>query len=136
MTSVQLATLVPVVLISASSTAPVVGSNVTLSGTGTAASAGRTITSYRWSLSSGVGLASFTGATDGSSATLATRGVGQVVVQLTVTDAGRVRRAGGGDAAGQRRRRRHGRRLAGGLGAGRAGAAALAGTTSRVKADA
>lgn len=85
-TSVQLATLVPVVLISASSTAPVVGSSVSLSGTGTTASAGRTITSYRWSLSSGVGLASFTGATDGSSATLATSGVGQVVVQLTVTD--------------------------------------------------
>jgi len=83
---VQLATLIPVALISASTTAPVVGSSVTLNGAGSTASAGRSITSYRWSLSSGAGLASFTGATDGNSATLATVGVGQVEVQLLVTD--------------------------------------------------
>ena len=83
---VQLATLIPVARISASTTAPVVGSSGTLNGAGSTASAGRSITSYRWSLSSGIGLASFTGATDGNSATLATVGVGQVEVQLLVTD--------------------------------------------------
>ena len=83
---VQLATLIPVARISASSTAPVVGSSVTLDGAGSTASAGRSITGYIWSVSSGAGLASFTGATDGSSATLATSAVGQVVVQLTVSD--------------------------------------------------
>ena len=37
-------------------------------------------------MTGGAGLASFTGATTGSSATLATSAVGTVVVQLTVTD--------------------------------------------------
>ncbi len=83
---VQLDTLIPVALISASSTAPVVGSSVTLSGAGSTASAGRSISSYRWTLVSGAGSASFVGATDGSTATLATSAVGPVVVQLMVTD--------------------------------------------------
>lgn len=83
---VLLVTLLPTAVISASTLSPTVGSSVTLDGVGSTASAGRQITGYRWALSSGTGLASFIGATDGRSATLATSAVGPVVVQLTVTD--------------------------------------------------
>lgn len=75
----------PVAVISASPAAPTVGTAVSLSGTGSSASSGRTL-GYQWSLASGAGLASFIGATDGSTASLATSGAGTVVVQLTVTD--------------------------------------------------
>jgi serine protease len=84
--AVYLATLVPTAVITASATSPTVGTAVTLGGTGSSATSGRTVTGYQWSLTNGAGLASFTGATDGNTATLATSGAGTVVVQLTVTD--------------------------------------------------
>ena len=84
--AVYLTTLVPTAVITASATSPTVGTAVTLGGTGSTATSGRTVTGYQWVLTSGAGLASFTGATDGSTATLATSGAGTVVVQLTVTD--------------------------------------------------
>ena len=80
------ATLAPSAVITASSTTPTVGDSVTLSASNSAASSGRTVTDIQWAITSGAGLASFTGATSGSTATLATRGAGTVVVQLTVTD--------------------------------------------------
>ena len=79
-------TLAPSAVITASSTTPTVGDSVTLSASGSAASSGRTITGTQWAITSGAGLASFIGATSGSSVTLATSGAGTVVVQLTVTD--------------------------------------------------
>ena len=79
-------TLAPSAVITASSTTPTVGDSVTLSASNSAASSGRTVTGIQWAITSGAGLASFTGATSGSTATLATRGAGTVVVQLTVTD--------------------------------------------------
>lgn len=83
---VQLGTLLPTAVISASATTPTVGTSVTLDGASSIASSGRRITAYQWALTSGAVQASFTGATNGSSATLATSAVGAVVVQLTVTD--------------------------------------------------
>jgi serine protease len=47
---------------------------------------GRTIAGYSWAITSGASQASFVGATDGSTANLATSAAGTVVVQLTVTD--------------------------------------------------
>jgi serine protease len=79
-------TLVPVAAIAVSSSAPTAGDVVTFSGAASTASTGRTITAYQWSIVSGAGLASWSGATDGVSATLATSAAGVVVVQLTVTD--------------------------------------------------
>lgn len=82
----------PTAVISATPAAPTAGTAVSLSGTGSSAGNGRTITGYQWSLTSGAGLASFIGATDGNTASLATSAAGTVVVQLTVTDsAGTVR---------------------------------------------
>ena len=83
---VYAATLLPTALISASSVAPTAGTGVTLDGRGSSASPGRSISGYQWAISSGAGLASFTGATTGSTATLATSGAGAVVISLTVTD--------------------------------------------------
>ncbi|MDO8377104.1 MAG: S8 family peptidase [Aquabacterium sp.] len=85
-TEVQLGTLLPTAVISTSTTTPTVGTSVTLDGALSTASSGRSITGYQWALTSGAVRASFTGATNGSSATLATSAVGAVVVQLTVTD--------------------------------------------------
>jgi serine protease len=76
----------PTAVISASTAAPTAGTAVSLSGSGSSASSGRTITGYQWALTSGAGLASFVGATDGNAASLATSAAGTVVVQLTVTD--------------------------------------------------
>ena len=79
-------TLAPTAVISASSSSPTAGTLVTLGGGGSLATAGRSVVGFQWAISSGAGLASFTGATNGSTATLATSGAGQVVVSLTVTD--------------------------------------------------
>lgn len=75
----------PTVAITPSSTAPLVGSLVTLSATATP-SGGRSIASYRWEITAGATLAAWAGAVDGASATLQTTGVGDVTVRLTVTD--------------------------------------------------
>ncbi len=76
----------PSAVIVATSTAPVAGETIGLSGAGSSAFSGRSITGYRWVLLGGAGLASFIGATDGSSASLATSAAGTVLVQLVVTD--------------------------------------------------
>ncbi len=76
----------PVAVIAASTTKPAAGTAVTLSGTGSTAGSGRTIASHQWSITSGSGLASFSGATNGSSARLTTSAAGTVVVRLLVTD--------------------------------------------------
>jgi serine protease len=88
LTHVQLAAanVPPTALISLISNAPIVGTPVTLDGSGSTAAAGRSITVYHWTITSGATLASFTGAVNGSTATLATSAVGEVMVSLTVTD--------------------------------------------------
>ena len=77
---------VPVAAISATPAVPVAGAAVTLTSGGSTAPTGRSITGYRWSLDAGSTIATFSGATDGPTATLLTSGAGSVAVQLTVTD--------------------------------------------------
>ena len=85
----------PTAVITASTSTPTAGDPVSLNAAGSIAASGRSL-AYQWVLTSGSGVASFIGATDGSSASLATTAAGTVVVQLTVTDS-----AGGGSSASQ-----------------------------------
>jgi serine protease len=87
------ALLAPTPAISPPSAAPIAGDSITLSGAGSTASEGRTITGYQWRLIRGADLADLVGATDGTSVTLATRAAGEVVVQLTVTDSANASRS-------------------------------------------
>ncbi len=76
----------PSAVIAASSTTPSAGDTISLQASGSSAASGRSIAGYQWTVLSGSDLASFIGATDGSSVSLATRAAGTVLVQLTVTD--------------------------------------------------
>ena len=83
-TRVQQALLLPTAAITASSTTPVVGVSVTLSGSGSSAAAGRSISSYLWQVVSGS--ANLVGANNGQTATLTASAIGSVTVRLSVTD--------------------------------------------------
>lgn len=72
--------------ISASSATPEVGDTVTLDASASTVDASLSVVSYAWTITEGAALASFTGATDGTMATLNVTGEGSIVVQLTVTD--------------------------------------------------
>jgi serine protease len=78
----------PSAVITASSSSPVAGESITLSAAGSAASDGRVITGYRWQITAGGTLASFSGPTDTETATLLASAAGSVTVQLSVTDSG------------------------------------------------
>ena len=80
------ASALPTAVISVSNSNPTAGASVTLDGSGSSTVAGRSVASYRWTLTSGSSLASLTGATDGRTAVLATQAAGEVQVSLTVTD--------------------------------------------------
>jgi serine protease len=73
--------------IAVASTSVEVGASVVLDGSGSRPSTlGSMITSYSWAITSGSPVAAFTSATNASTATLATRAPGTVVVSLTVAD--------------------------------------------------
>ncbi|MCY7309069.1 MAG: S8 family peptidase [Rhodoferax sp.] len=76
----------PFVVVSSETATPVAGSFVALDGSSSAAQGPRTITAYQWSIVSGAELASFSGATNGPTASLRTAAAGSVTVQLAVTD--------------------------------------------------
>lgn len=76
----------PSATIALSSTTPTAGQNVSLDGRGSSASGGRSIVSWQWAVSAGGNFASLVGATNGTTATLATSAAGSVTVSLTVTD--------------------------------------------------
>ncbi len=76
----------PFVAITPSSSAPPVGTVVALSSGGSAAQAGRSISSYLWTITSGANLARFNGPTNGASANLEVLGAGTITVQLAITD--------------------------------------------------
>ncbi len=82
----QASPLQPTAVIALATAAATVGDSVTLNGSASTAAAGRTIAGFQWAIASGAGLASFTGATDGSSVTVATTAAGTVVISLTVID--------------------------------------------------
>jgi len=85
-TTVTVTALGPTVSIGPSATTVTAGNNLTLDSSGSSAPAGRTLTGYQWSLTSGSGIAAFSGSTTGSTATVATSAAGSFTVQLTLTD--------------------------------------------------
>ncbi len=76
----------PAARITATTTALVVGTSTVLSAAESGASAGRSITSYQWSLVGGASLASLSGAVNQSTVTLVASSPGTVEVRLVVTD--------------------------------------------------
>jgi serine protease len=76
----------PTAVIAVSPSAPLVGATVTLDGSGSVASTGRTITGYQWAITSGGTIASFSGSTTAAITTATTSAAGSFTVQLTVTD--------------------------------------------------
>ncbi len=81
------AVLTPTAAFSASTTVPTVGGSVALDGSGSIAATGRTLTGYKWAITSGGTLAKLNSATANTVATtLTTSAAGTVVLTLTVTD--------------------------------------------------
>jgi len=78
----------PTVVITASAVSATAGQTIMLSAIGSAANGGRAISSYEWTISSGAGLAIYTGSTGTSTANLLTSAAGEVTVTLKVTDNG------------------------------------------------
>jgi serine protease len=78
----------PLVQLLASSSVAPAGSSVAFDGSGSTAASGARITGYQWAITSGAALASFSGATDTATATVATDGAasGSFTIRLTVTD--------------------------------------------------
>lgn len=72
--------------ISVSDASPVTGSSITLSGASSTVDSTLTVTGYKWAIAEGASLASFSGGTDGETATLNVAAAGTIVVQLSVTD--------------------------------------------------
>lgn len=85
-TTITVTALGPTVSINPSATTVVTGNNVTLDSAASSAPAGRTLTGYQWSITSGSGIAALSGSTTGASATVTTSGTGSFTVQLTLTD--------------------------------------------------
>ena len=76
----------PFVVIDTSSTSPAAGSAVALNGSSSSAQGGRSISSYQWSITTGATLARFNGASNSATASLQVLDVGNIEVQLAVTD--------------------------------------------------
>jgi serine protease len=70
----------------ASTSTPTVGASVTLNGSASSAQGSASISAYQWEITSGTSLASFSSATNASTATLLASAAGTVTVRLTVTD--------------------------------------------------
>jgi serine protease len=77
---------VPTPVLTASAAMVLAGETISLSAAGSSAPAGRSIAAYRWEISSGADLASFSGGTTSASASLLAGAEGTVTVRLTVTD--------------------------------------------------
>ncbi|CAG0972821.1 hypothetical protein GPROT1_01701, partial [Gammaproteobacteria bacterium] len=75
----------PTAVIGPSATSTTVGTPVTLSGSGSSASGGRSIVSYQWVISAGGSIASLS-ATSGATVSLSPTAEGTATVTLTVTD--------------------------------------------------
>ena len=78
----------PIPVIAAPPATVLQGASLGVDGSHSAALGGRSLSAYRWQISDGTNLASFSSATDQPSANLQTSGAGTVTVQLTVTDSG------------------------------------------------
>ncbi|HSW06389.1 S8 family peptidase [Aquabacterium sp.] len=76
----------PTVRITASSTTVQAGATLTLDGSASTASNGRTLAAYQWSVVSGNAIAVINGASNAATVRVLTSGVGSFTVQLTVAD--------------------------------------------------
>lgn len=76
----------PLAVFSASTTAPVVGTTLSLDGSASQASAGRTLVGFQWDITAGASFASVVGGSNASTFVLNPLAAGAVTVQLTVTD--------------------------------------------------
>ena len=76
----------PFAVISTASTTPFAGATAVLDGSNSQPQAGRSISTYQWTVVSGAGVGSLSGPSNGPSASLVLSGTGSVTVQLTVTD--------------------------------------------------
>jgi serine protease len=86
-TSTTLTVVTPTAaVITPSAGSVVAGGSISLDGTGSHAKLGN-IVGYQWAVTDGASVASLSGATNGSTATLLTTAAGNVTVTLTVTDA-------------------------------------------------
>ncbi|HEY5309815.1 MAG TPA: PKD domain-containing protein, partial [Casimicrobiaceae bacterium] len=84
--TVSVTAVFPTAVVAASAGSVSAGSSITFDGSGSTAPSGRTITAYQWTMASGTTLAAFSGATNGTTATVTTGAAGTLTVQLTVTD--------------------------------------------------
>jgi serine protease len=85
--AVAAVTQAPFARIAVTPASPVAGSAVQLSGTASLLAPGRSVSAWEWALISGGGaVTSFSGATNGASASLLPAAAGSVTVRLTVTD--------------------------------------------------
>ena len=77
----------PVARIDVTTVAPVAGTAIQLSGSGSVAASGRSVVAWSWTLVDGGGIASaFGSATNAATATITPAAAGSLVVSLTVTD--------------------------------------------------
>lgn len=84
--NIDVTAVTPVASIAASALSVAAGGSLSFDGSGSTATAGRTITGYRWALTSGSDIASISGSASGPVLTVATLAAGSFTVQLTVTD--------------------------------------------------
>jgi serine protease len=84
--SFNIAAGLPSARIGASNGSPQVGDTLTLDGSASTTQGDAVLTGYAWQITAGSNLASFSGATDGVTASLVAQGAGSVTVSLTVTD--------------------------------------------------
>ena len=77
----------PVARIEVTTVAPVAGTAIQLSGSGSVAASGRSVVAWSWTLVDGGGIASaFSSATNAATATITPAAAGTLVISLTVTD--------------------------------------------------
>jgi serine protease len=76
----------PLAVFSASTTAPAVGTTVSLDGSASQASSGRTLVGFQWDITAGASSANLVGSNSAPTVVLNPLAAGAVTVQLTVTD--------------------------------------------------
>jgi serine protease len=85
-TTVGVTPVGPTASIQASAASVNAGATVAFDASGSAAPAGRSLSSWRWEITSGSAIAAFSGGTSGPTASVITSGPGSFTVRLTVTD--------------------------------------------------
>ena len=86
--TVNVTALAPTASIGASSASVTAGGSVTFDGSGSKAPAGRILSAFQWTITSGGAIATFRGPATAATATVDTSAAGTFTVQLTVTDSG------------------------------------------------